>query len=55
MLDVVDRAWIIDPKRRMLHDFQADASPLEYPEDDTITHYAVLPDFSGKVQELFEG
>jgi Uma2 family endonuclease len=49
----VDRIWIIEPRTRRVHIFQAEAEPSALGSGQTLSDETVLPGFSCPVDELF--
>ncbi len=50
----VERVWVIDPKKRSLHVFRADAPPAELGVDDRMRDAGILPKFCCRVSEFFD-
>lgn len=49
----VDRVWIVDPAKRRVHVFQADAAPKAVDVRAMLRDEAILPGFAVRVSEFF--
>jgi Uma2 family endonuclease len=51
----VDRVWILDPKRKIMHIYRnEDEPPIQLSGDDEVRDETVLPGFSCRVSDFFE-
>ena len=50
---VAQVVWVVDPLRKSILVYHADATAIALTEDDTLTESALLPGLSLKVREVF--